>query len=98
MLTQLSLYAVELALWFPMLSAVEVTTAIVAKREMTRSGSWGLYIVAVELLAILLILMIPALTHRFMSGAFSGDFDTQSSVLRNMKKLITFRKAGVSQS
>jgi hypothetical protein len=96
MLIQLSLYAVELALWFPMLSAVEVTTAVVAKREMTRSGSWGLYIVAVELLAILLILMIPSLTHRFLSGAFSGDLDTQSGLLRTVRNLVSFRKGPVN--
>ncbi len=95
MFNHMSLYAIELALWFPMLSAVEVTTALVARKEMLKAGSWGLYVVAVELLAIILILMIPAMTHKFLSGAFSGDLDSQASLFRSVRRILNFKKGPV---
>jgi hypothetical protein len=80
MLGNLVVYAVELSLWLPMLCLVELTTGGVAKAHMVQDGSWGLYIVAVQVIAILLILLIPNITHRFLSGAFSGDFNSQTGV------------------
>jgi hypothetical protein len=82
------LYAVELALWEPMLVAVKITTAEVARTEMVKAGSWGLYVVAVEVLSILLILGIPAVTHRFLASALSGDFDVHASMINSAKKAI----------
>jgi hypothetical protein len=84
-LTNLALYALELALWFPILALVEITTALVARNEMQRVGSWGLYVVACELIAILLTLMIPSVTHRFLHGAFSGDLDSSVGIIRWVK-------------
>lgn len=95
-MVRMAIYTVELAMWFPMLEAVEVTTAVVAKREMVRSGSWGLHIVAVELVAILLIFMIPSLVHRFLSGTVSGDMDTQSGIMRATRRALKLRTGGVS--
>ena len=78
----LGIYAIELSLWNPTLALVEGVTAKVARGHLTESGSWGLTLIGVEVVACLLILSIPAVTHRFMSGAFAGDFDSQSSVFR----------------
>ncbi len=86
------LYAVELALWFPVLTLVQMTTGIVAQEYMQKSGSLGLYVVAVELLAILLILLIPSVTHRFLSGAFSGDFDSQAGLHRMATRAVVMVK------
>lgn len=93
MLTNLVLYAVELSLWFPILSAVEVTTAEVARNAMSRAGSWGLYVVAVEVLAILLILLIPTITHKVLSGALSGDLESQAGLLQTAKKVMIATKS-----
>jgi hypothetical protein len=87
------LYAVELALWFPILSLVQTTTGIVAQDYMQKSGSLGLYVVAVELLAIILILLIPSVTHRFLSGAFSGDFNSQAGLHRMATRAVVMVKS-----
>lgn len=91
-LTNLAIYAVELALWFPVLALVELTTSSVARNAMLRSDSAGMHAVSVELLAIILILLIPAVTHKFLSGAFSGDFGSQASLLRMARKAILTAK------
>lgn len=88
MLTNLALYAVELSLWNPILCLIEVVTGSVAKGHVTDQGSWGLYIVGVEVIAILLILLIPTVTHRFLSGAFAADFDAQDSAFSLIKNAI----------
>lgn len=79
-------YAVELALWFPVLTLIEIATGTVAKSYLTKAGSWGLYVVAIELIAILLIATIPSLVHRCVSGALSGDLDASSSVVQWAKR------------
>jgi len=88
MMGNLVLYAVELSLWFPMLLLIELVTGIVAKGHLKQSGSLGLYIVGVEVVAILLILMIPSIAHRFLSGAFSGDFNSHASILLWSRRVI----------
>ncbi len=98
MMGNLILYGVELSLWFPMLNLIEWMTAQVARSHLTQAGSLGLYIVAVEIIAILLIALIPSVTHRFLSGAFAGDFDSQRSLLvwaRRGAQLRTPTVAGV---
>ena len=72
----LSLYAIELSLWSPMLAMIELITSQVARKQSLNTESLGLTVVAAEILAVGLILSIPAITHRFLSGAFSGDFDS----------------------
>ena len=89
MMTNLVIYAVELSLWVPILHLVEIATGAVAKQKLLEAGSWGLYIVVVEVIAILLILMIPGITHRFLSGAFAGDFEAQSGLFSVTRKLVT---------
>lgn len=84
-------YAVELSLWFPVLQLVEKISGAIGKVHLTQEGSWGLYIVGTQLVSIVLMLLIPSLTHRFLSGAFSGDFDSQASLIRWSK--ISFTKA-----
>ena len=93
MLSNLAIYAVELALWFPVLAIVDLATGVVAKEAMAKSGSWGLAVVAVELLAVILILLIPSLTHKFLAGAFSADFDSQASLIRTAKKAVFVAKS-----
>ncbi|MEK6578732.1 MAG: hypothetical protein AABZ55_05850 [Bdellovibrionota bacterium] len=93
LLTNLAIYAIELALWFPILSAVEAATGEVARHYMSKSGSLGLYVVAVELLAVILIFHIPTITHRFLSGAFAGDFDTQANLIQTAKKAAMIAKS-----
>lgn len=84
----LSLYAVELALWTPMLAMVEVMTSMVARKHVANNSSLGLSLIAVEIVAIGLILSIPKITHQFLSGAFAGDFESQ------VKMMGLWRKAG----
>lgn len=86
MMINLILYAIELSFWFPMLCLVELATGSVAAKHMTTAGSWGLYVVGVEIIAILLIMLIPSISHRFLSGAFAGDFNSHTSFILMMRK------------
>lgn len=91
-MTNMMLYLVELSLWLPVLSIIRTTTAVVAKGYLEKSGSLGLYIIGVELVAILLMFMVPTISNRLLSGAFSGDFNTQNSVLSHGKKMLSLAK------
>ena len=84
----LCLYAIELALWFPMLRLVDVVTSHVARRYFVIPESLGLYLVAVELVAIALMLMIPAIAHRVVSGAFNSDLGVSATVLSYAKRAV----------
>ncbi len=89
MLKNLSLYGIELSLWLPFLALVERVTAAVARDAVGMDGSLGLPVIAIQVIAILLIILIPTLTHRFLSGAFSGDFDTQSKTVNAGRSVVT---------
>jgi hypothetical protein len=92
-LTNLAIHSVELALWFPLLDLVEIATSKVARGYMVKPGSLGLWVVAVELIAAGMILLIPSLTHRFVSGALSGDFDAQASFMRYAQRAVFLTKS-----
>lgn len=92
MVSNAILYAIELVLWLPMLGLVDRVTTHVAREFMTRPGSLGMTVIAVELLAIILILLIPSVTHKFLSGAFAGDFDSQASLIRMAKSAVGVAK------
>jgi hypothetical protein len=94
MMTNLVVYAVELSLWFPILCLVELVTGQVARGHMLRDGSWGLYIVAVQAVAIFLIIMIPGFTHRFLSGAFAGDFNSQTGLFVWVQRVVQAGRPG----
>ncbi|MCC7441304.1 MAG: hypothetical protein IT285_06715 [Bdellovibrionales bacterium] len=91
LMSNLALYALELSLWFPMLVLVERVAGHVAKGRMQQAGSWGLYLVAVEVVAILLIILIPSMTHKFMSGAFAGDFNSQQGIFVLVQRIAPTR-------
>ncbi len=87
--TQLVGYAIQIQFWIPMLCLVEIATGQVAQSRMQQEGGWGLYIIAVQVLAIWMIVKIPSFTHRVLSGALSGDLNTQSSLIIFARKIIT---------
>jgi len=98
LMTNLTLYGLELALWFPVLSIVEIATGIVARSAMQKTWSFGIYVVAVELLSIILILLIPSVTHKFLSGAFAGDFESQAGLIRTAKRVAMMAKSWGTRS
>lgn len=98
LMTNLTLYGIELALWFPVLAIVEIATGIVARSAMEKTWSFGIYVVAVELLTIILILLIPSVTHKFLSGAFAGDFESQAGLIRTAKRVAMMAKSWGTRS
>ena len=82
-------YAVELALWRPMLELIESVAAKVARTHMQAQGEWGLSILATEVVSCILILSIPLIAHRFVSAGLSGDFASQAGIFRHFKTLAT---------
>lgn len=87
-MTNMALYLVELALWAPLLCIVRTTTGSVAQVYLDQNGSLGLYVVGVELVAIILMLAVPSITHRLMNGVFSGDLNTHASLIGMTRKAI----------
>ena len=73
-------WSIELALWKPVLLVVQGVAGVVGARALNREGSWGSSLIAVELVAIILILGIPAFTHRLVSGVHAGDHDAQAKL------------------
>jgi len=69
----MALLAVELCLWIPVLTIVNVTTSLLAREYATNANDVGFYVLACELVAILLTLSIPAFVHKMLSGALTGD-------------------------
>jgi len=88
MLGNLAVYAVELSLWMPILMLIKLATSEVARTSVGAAGGVGLQVVAVEVMAVLLMLSVPTVTHKFMSGAFSGDFGTSDHTLRKGRSWI----------
>ncbi|HAR43414.1 MAG TPA: hypothetical protein DCS07_12420 [Bdellovibrionales bacterium] len=65
-------YSFEIALWGVVLKLIHVVTGVVAQEQIGVDG-FGVPIVAVELVAVVLVLMVPGLTHRIVSGSMNGD-------------------------
>jgi len=84
--SNLALYAVELSLWRPMLVIIHEITAMVSQDYLANDPTQGLQIIAVELVAIYLILSIPRTTHSVMNGALSGDLGTSGGFIHASKK------------
>ncbi|MBY0472103.1 hypothetical protein K2X30_13130 [bacterium] len=90
LLTSAALYAIEISLWLPVLKLINIATSSVARDMMQKAGSWGLYIVAIELLAIILTLRVPNITHRLLRGALEGDLGTHSELWNYYKRSASF--------
>jgi len=94
-MTNMALYLVELSLWSPILCIVRATTGAVAIGYMGKGDSIGLYVIGVEIVGFVWFLLVPAGTHRLISGALSGDFNTQASVIGIGRKVLTAAKGGL---
>jgi len=95
-LRNLSVYAVELSLWDGVLKMIQITTATAAKSYLTQDGSLGLPMVGVELIAIILTLSVPSITHRIVSGTLQHDFSgTSRSALQLSRNWIHRVKGGI---
>jgi|GEM_PF-1463873 len=72
-LANMALLALELVLWIPVLTIVNVATSLLARQYSTITYDPGFYVLACELVAILLTLAIPGFVHKLVGGALSGD-------------------------
>jgi len=90
-------YAVELALWRPMLELIESVAAKVARTHMQAQGEWGLSILATEVVSCILILSIPLIAHRFVSAGLSGDFASQAGIFKHFRTLATSARIRVEK-
>ena len=83
----LSLYAVELSLWRPLLIVVHELTATAGRSVLGKESEDGLKIVAIEIVAAILIFSIPAVTHKVMNGALGGDLGTAGGLANAGRKV-----------
>jgi hypothetical protein len=87
LLTNFAIYAFELSLWRPVIVVVHEVTSMVARQYLANDTSHGLRIVAVEIVAVVLILSIPTVTHKLLSGAMAGDFGAGSGFAKVSKRV-----------
>lgn len=72
-LGSMALLAIELCLWLPVLTIVNVTTSLLAREYAAQIDEIGFRVLACEIIAIILTLSIPAFVHKMLSGALTGD-------------------------
>lgn len=72
-LFNMALLALELVLWMPILTIINVATSLLAREYSTINSDPGFYVLACELVAILLTLSIPAFVHKLVAGSLAGD-------------------------
>jgi len=85
MLKSLVLYAVELSLWMPVLYLINYCAALAASSPEIAQSPFGLGVVITQILAIFLIINVPSVTHRFMSGAYNHLLGAGGSAYQKTK-------------
>jgi len=93
-LKNLSVFAVEISLWDAVLRMIQITTGSVAKSGLIKDGSLGLSVVAVELVAIVLTLSIPPITHRIVGGALNADVGGSTRAALQISRTWIYRMKG----
>jgi hypothetical protein len=90
---QFILHVFSVALWWPVFTLITVVTSVIARNYMAHTDSWGLSILALEVMACLMTCAVPAISQRLISGAISQTaqhlsvMNFQSSVSSNVKNL-----------
>jgi hypothetical protein len=87
--TAMALCAVELSLWQPVLTVIDIVTSRVARARTLQSGDLGLTVVAVELLAVVLALAIVPLCHQLISGSLKFGVADQLPFLAKLPKVLS---------
>lgn len=59
------------ALWWPLFTLITVVTSIIARHYMANTNSWGLAILALEVIACLMTCAVPMIASRLVQGAIS---------------------------
>jgi hypothetical protein len=90
MLKSLSLYAIELSLWMPVLYLINHAAGTAISSPEVAQAPFGLGVVITELLVIVLLLYVPSVTHRFMSGAFNHLLGAGSPAVAIARKSSAF--------
>ncbi len=58
-------------LWWPLFTLITVVTSVIARHYMAHTNSWGLAILALEVIACLMTCAVPMIAQRLVSGAIS---------------------------
>ena len=97
MMKRLALYAVELSLWLPVLYLVNLASGAVLSTQEVSGTTFGLGVIIAELLTIVLILYIPSVTHRFMSGAFDHLLGSGGPAIQYGKRALGLGGYGIQK-
>jgi hypothetical protein len=96
-------YVIEMSLWGPCLYLIQIALGAVAPKYVNRSGSLGVPLVAMEIVAALMILSVPKTVHGLLSGALhpGGESEVLGAVIvgsrssvRAFKNAQAMKKAG----
>jgi hypothetical protein len=99
-LIAMSAVALELALWMPILTIINIATSAVARQYSTINSDFGFYVLALEVVTIFLTLKVPSFTHKMLSGSLAGDVIDPSRAVGKGLKLVTslVSRAGFASS
>mgnify|MGYP000989513807 CR=1 FL=1 len=68
---QFLIHVLCVALWWPLFTLITVVTSIIARHYMAHTNSWGLAILALEVMACMMTCAVPMIAHKLVSGAIS---------------------------
>ena len=68
LLVAMVLCAIELSLWLPVLTVIDIVTSTVARHRSLQTGDVGLTQIAVELLAVILGIAVVPICHSLLGG------------------------------
>ena len=69
--TQFLMHVICVSLWWPLFTLITVVTSVIARHYMAHTNSWGLAILALEVIACLMTCAVPMIAQRLVSGAIS---------------------------
>lgn len=76
--TQFLVQVFCVSLWWPLFTLITVTTSVIARHYMAHTHSWGLAILALELIACLMTCAVPMIASRLVSGAIAQTHQSLS--------------------
>lgn len=82
------------AMWWPLFTLIAVVTSVIARQYMANTNSWGLSILALEVIACLMTCAVPVIAQRLVSGAISQTSQQLSTL--NFHSSITNKVQGAA--
>lgn len=87
LLKSLIIYAIELSLWLPVLTLINYCAGLAAASPEVSQAPFGIGVAITQILVVVMILNVPFLTHRIMTGALSHLLGSGAPAVQKAKSL-----------